>query len=80
MGWHGGWNWMLAVGFELRVTALDAHLPALLVKLIPVGRGLSDRRNPRSRRQYCLHLGSYLWDRVSPFTCKTKMALSPKWR
>jgi membrane protease YdiL (CAAX protease family) len=37
MGWHGGWNWMLAVGFELRVTALDAHLPALLVKLIPVG-------------------------------------------
>jgi len=22
-----GWNWLLAVGFELRVTALDAHLP-----------------------------------------------------
>jgi membrane protease YdiL (CAAX protease family) len=37
MGWHGGWNWLLAVGFESRVTALDAHLPALLVKLTPVG-------------------------------------------
>jgi membrane protease YdiL (CAAX protease family) len=37
MGWHGGWNWLFAVGFELRVTALDAHLPALLVKLKPVG-------------------------------------------
>jgi hypothetical protein len=37
MGFHGGWNWLLAVGFELRVTALDAHLPALLVKLTPVG-------------------------------------------
>lgn len=28
---------LLAVGFELRVTALDANLPALLVKLSPVG-------------------------------------------
>jgi len=37
MGWHGGWNWLLAVGFALRVTALDAHQPALLVKLTPVG-------------------------------------------
>jgi membrane protease YdiL (CAAX protease family) len=37
MGWHGGWNWLLAVGFELRVTALDSHLPALLLKLTPVG-------------------------------------------
>jgi uncharacterized protein len=37
MGWHAGWNWLFAVGFELRVTALDAHLPALLVKLTPVG-------------------------------------------
>jgi membrane protease YdiL (CAAX protease family) len=37
MGWHGGWNWLLAVGFELRVTALDAHLPAFLVRLTPVG-------------------------------------------
>jgi membrane protease YdiL (CAAX protease family) len=37
MGWHAGWNWLLAVGFELRVTALDANLPALLVKLTPVG-------------------------------------------
>lgn len=37
MGWHAGWNWLLATGYELRVTGLDAHLPALLVKLIPVG-------------------------------------------
>lgn len=37
MGWHGGWNWLLAVGFELRVTALDAHLPALVVKFVPAG-------------------------------------------
>ena len=37
MGWHTGMNWMFTVGFELRVTALDAHLPALLVKLTPVG-------------------------------------------
>ncbi|HXC56533.1 MAG TPA: type II CAAX endopeptidase family protein [Rhizomicrobium sp.] len=37
MGWHAGWNWLLATGFELRVTGLDAHLPALLVKTIPHG-------------------------------------------
>jgi hypothetical protein len=37
MGWHAGWNWLLATGFELRVTGLDAHLPALLVKLTPGG-------------------------------------------
>jgi membrane protease YdiL (CAAX protease family) len=37
MGWHAGWNWILATGFELRVTGLDAHEPALLVKLIPKG-------------------------------------------
>jgi membrane protease YdiL (CAAX protease family) len=37
MGWHSGWNWLFAVGFELRVTALDAHLPALLVRLTAAG-------------------------------------------
>ena len=37
MGWHAGWNWLLAVGFELPVTGLDAHLPALLVALRPQG-------------------------------------------
>ena len=37
MGFHSGWNWLLATGFELRVTGLDAHLPALLVKLVPRG-------------------------------------------
>ncbi len=37
MGWHSGWNWLLAVGFEWRVTALDAHVPALLAKVVPAG-------------------------------------------
>jgi membrane protease YdiL (CAAX protease family) len=37
MGWHAAWNWLFATGFELRVTGLDAHLPALLVKLVPHG-------------------------------------------
>jgi membrane protease YdiL (CAAX protease family) len=37
MGFHAGWNWLLAVGFALPVTGLDAHVPALLVELVPVG-------------------------------------------
>ncbi len=37
MGWHVGWNWLLATGFELPVTGLDAGLPALLVQLGPAG-------------------------------------------
>lgn len=37
MGWHAGWNWLLATGFELPVTGIDAHLPALLVALQPDG-------------------------------------------
>ena len=37
MGWHAGWNWLLATGFELPVTGIDAHLPALLVALHPQG-------------------------------------------
>jgi membrane protease YdiL (CAAX protease family) len=37
MGWHAGWNWLLATGFELPVTGIDAHLPALLVALRPIG-------------------------------------------
>ena len=35
MGWHAGWNWLLATGFEVPVTGIDAHVPALVVKLIP---------------------------------------------
>lgn len=42
MGWHAGWNWLLAVGFELPVTGLDAGLPALLVKLVPEGSVLAN--------------------------------------
>ena len=37
MGWHAGWNWLLAVGFEVPITGLDTRMPALLVKLIPEG-------------------------------------------
>lgn len=37
MGWHAGWNWLLAVGFGLPVTGIDAKLPALLVRMIPRG-------------------------------------------
>ncbi len=37
MGWHAGWNWLLAVGFEVPVTGLDTKMPALLVKLVPQG-------------------------------------------
>lgn len=37
MGWHSGWNWLLAVGFEQPVTGLDTHMPALLVVLKPRG-------------------------------------------
>jgi uncharacterized protein len=37
MGWHSGWNWLLAVGFELPVTGIDAHVPAILLKLTPQG-------------------------------------------
>lgn len=37
MGWHVGWNWLLATGFELPVTGFDAGASALLVKLVPRG-------------------------------------------
>ena len=37
MGWHSAWNWLLCVGFGVPITGVDAHLPALLVALKPVG-------------------------------------------
>lgn len=37
MGWHAGWNWILSSGFELRVTGLDAHQPALFIAMTPRG-------------------------------------------
>ncbi len=37
MGWHIGWNWLLATGFELPVTGFDAGVSALVVKLVPRG-------------------------------------------
>jgi len=35
MGWHAGWNWMLAVGFDLPLTGIHVGIPALLVKVVP---------------------------------------------
>jgi uncharacterized protein len=37
MGWHTGWNWFAGTGFDVPVTGLDVGLPALIVKLVPVG-------------------------------------------
>ena len=40
IGWHAGWNWIVATGFELPVTGLNAGVPALTVSLAPVGPDL----------------------------------------
>lgn len=40
MGFHAGWNWITGVGFALPITGFDMKLPALLVKLSPVGPDL----------------------------------------
>lgn len=37
MGWHTGWNWFGGTGFAVPITGLDTKLPALVVKLTPVG-------------------------------------------
>jgi uncharacterized protein len=37
MGWHTGWNWFGGTGFDVPITGLDVGLPALIVKLVPVG-------------------------------------------
>jgi len=37
MGWHAGWNWITAVGFEVPVTGLDVGTPALIAQLAPIG-------------------------------------------
>ncbi len=37
MGWHAGWNWIIATGFDVPVTGLDAGVPALTVSLAPAG-------------------------------------------
>ncbi|MEO8019693.1 MAG: CPBP family intramembrane glutamic endopeptidase [Pseudomonadota bacterium] len=33
MGWHSGWNWLLATGYGLPLTGLDLGIPPLLVGL-----------------------------------------------
>ncbi len=37
MGWHAGWNWFTAVGFDVPITGLESGTPALLVELVPTG-------------------------------------------
>lgn len=37
MGWHVGWNWFGGTGFAVPITGLDTGLPALVVKMVPVG-------------------------------------------
>ena len=37
MGWHVGWNWFAGARFNVPITGLDPGLPALVVKLVPVG-------------------------------------------
>jgi len=37
MGWHAGWNWLLAIGFGLPLSGMDVGIPALLLDLQPVG-------------------------------------------
>lgn len=37
MGWHAGWNWIGGTGFDVPITGLEVHLPALLVRLVPEG-------------------------------------------
>lgn len=37
MGWHAGWNWLLATGFQLPLSGVPSITPALLVQLVPQG-------------------------------------------
>ncbi len=37
MGWHTGWNWLIAVGFGLPLTEINAGIPSLIVELKPTG-------------------------------------------
>lgn len=37
MGWHTGWNWFGGTGFDVPITGLESGLPALVVKMVPVG-------------------------------------------
>lgn len=37
MGWHAGWNWLQATGFELPLSGVASITPALLVQLVPQG-------------------------------------------
>lgn len=37
MGWHAGWNWFTATGFEVPITGLDTDTAALIIQLSPTG-------------------------------------------
>jgi membrane protease YdiL (CAAX protease family) len=40
MGWHSGWNWLLATGFELPLSGTNPIEPALITRLIDQGPNL----------------------------------------
>ncbi len=40
MGWHGAWNWLFGVGYEVPITGLNLKMPALIVRLVPTGSDL----------------------------------------
>lgn len=40
MGWHIGWNWIGGVGFDVPITGLEVHQPALFVRLVPEGSAI----------------------------------------
>lgn len=37
MGMHTGWNWFGGTAFDVPITGLETGLPALVVKMVPVG-------------------------------------------
>jgi membrane protease YdiL (CAAX protease family) len=37
MGWHSGWNWLLATGFELPLSGTNPIEPALITRLVDDG-------------------------------------------
>lgn len=70
MGWHAGWNWFTAVGFELPITGLETGTPALLVQLEPVGNSLLNGGNTGPEgslvSMLALALGTFYLLRIKP--------------
>jgi len=65
MGWHSGWNWLLAVGFEWRVTALGCSCACVAGKSCSGWKQFCEWRNRRPGRQHSLHTRPHVRDNVS---------------